>query len=134
MSLMDKLAKKEAEHKEKFGGGFWNPTEGEILEGTVVEMGTEKTQYRNDQAFLKIKTEDDTEVKVFCNAQLESLVADEDVNVKDYIAIKFLGARKSNKTGRTYKNYLLAKETPEPKVEEPKKEKKPKKSVFEKGN
>lgn len=139
MGLMDKLNDKEKEFKEKFGGGIWNPEDGDILEGEVEELGTEKTQYRPDQPYLAVKQEDGKTLKMWCNAQLEGLCVDEDVEVGDMIAIKFLGARESRKTGKTYKNYILAKDnTPRSerevvKVEEkPKKEKPKVKSIFDK--
>lgn len=128
MSLKDKLDTKEKEFKEKFGGSFWNPEEGEILEGRVTELGTEKTQFRNDQPFIVVAGK-----KVWCNALLEGLCTEEDVNVGDVIAIKYLGSRKSTKTGKTYKNYVLAKADKVEQVNENPKETptpKKKKSIF----
>ena len=106
MSMKDKIAEKEREFKDKFGGGFWNPTDGEILEGIVKELGTEVTKFRKDQPYLLVSVEG-KDVKVFCNSQLEALCTEENVEVGNMVAIKYLGSRVSSKTGKTYKNFVL---------------------------
>lgn len=107
--VKEELKKRKDKFQEEFGNGeiWWKPEKDEELRGVVEDLGTEKTQFREDQCFIKINTGEKV-FKVFCNQQLTDAVHEEDVSKGDYIVVQFLGERKSTKTGRTYKNYIMA--------------------------
>lgn len=111
MSLMDKLKEKEQERNKEYSILFWKPQEGEIIEGTIEEIGETITEY-GDSEYVQIPTDDQKKYMVFINSVLKKLVEAEDVKVGDRVAIKYLGLSQSKKTKRKYKDYILVKDDP----------------------
>jgi len=109
---MEKLKEKEEQRNKEYETQFWKPTEGEILEGKVVEMGDTITEY-GDAEYLDIETADGKKYTVFLNSVLRKLVVEEDVKVDDHIAIKYLGLMQSKKKNRKFKDYVLVKDDSE---------------------
>jgi len=89
----------------------WRPqAEGEIIEGTVTEIGKTITE-NGEREFLKMQTEGG-EKMVFLNRSLKKLVSKNMVDEGDRIAIGYVGqvVGTGAHEGKTFKNYMLLKE------------------------
>lgn len=101
-TLTEKLKEKKAKQS-----NVWHPEVGEILEGTVSEMGDTITA-NGDAKYAHIETETG-KVTVFLNSVLQKQFEEEQVEEGDTIAIEFLGMVKSQKGKREYKNFCVVK-------------------------
>jgi hypothetical protein len=110
MSLADKIKEKEQERNKEYDILFWKPVEGDVLMGTVEEMGSTITEH-GDSEYIQIQTDEQKKFMVFLNSVLQKLVEQEDVKTGDRIAIKFLGLVQSRKfKTKKYKDYILVKD------------------------
>jgi DNA helicase TIP49 (TBP-interacting protein) len=109
MKLADKLKEKKREQEKEYDVIFWKPTEGEIIEGTVEDIGTTITEH-GDSDYVQIETEDGKKYMIFVNGYLKRLLEEEEVEKGDYIAIEFTGYVQSKKyKTRKFKSYVLVK-------------------------
>lgn len=109
--LLEKLKEKEQERQNHsdYSVIIWKPEKGEVLEGTVDEIGHTITDY-GDADFISLTTDDEQKYMIFLNSVLSRLVDEEDVRPGDRIAIKYIGMKQSKKSNKKYKDYLLVKD------------------------
>lgn len=113
MKLSEKLREKEKEQDKVYDVLYWKPSEGDVLEGTVTDIGTTITAH-GDSDFVQVETDEKKKFMVFCNGLLKRLLDEEEVKKGDYIAIRFKGFVQSKKSKtKRYRNYILVKDDPE---------------------
>ncbi|MGO9016674.1 MAG: hypothetical protein ACLQF0_17065 [Dissulfurispiraceae bacterium] len=105
---MSAISEKLAAKKERLNE-HWNPAVGDVLEGTVAEIGETPTANSGGGAmYARIQT-DSGKRTVFINSVLEKQFDEEGIEEGSVIAIEFLGLVKSRKSNQEYKNYVVVK-------------------------
>jgi hypothetical protein len=106
--LLEKL--KEKEKTNNYAVKYWKPNPGDVIEGTVDDIGTTITSM-GDSNYIQIIDSSGEKHLIFLNSVLKRLANEEDVQKGDRIAIKFTGLVESKKyKNRRFKNYILVKE------------------------
>ena len=109
MSLDQKLKEKEQERQKN--RTIWKPEkEGEILEGKVTQLGRTITPF-GEADFCEIMTSEGQVWTVFLNVVLADRFHEENVQKGDTIAIKFAGMKKSKKGKKTYRDFIVVKDS-----------------------
>jgi len=106
-SLEKKLEEKEKEKAKTKDHQIWEPKEGEILKGKVIKLGKTITSF-GEKEYLEIQTREGQVWTVFVTAVLKDRLEEEKVKEGDTIAIKFLGLKKSKKSRKSYKDFVVA--------------------------
>jgi hypothetical protein len=109
MGLDQRLKEKEQERQKN--RTIWKPEkEGEVLTGKVVQIGKTITPF-GESAYCEISTQDGQVWTVFLNVVLEDRFKEEGVGKGDTIAIKYLGTKRSKKGKKTYRDFIVAKDS-----------------------
>ncbi|MGB9878352.1 MAG: hypothetical protein ACPLGZ_00045 [Candidatus Pelagibacter ubique] len=103
--LREKLEEKKKE-KNQNSAIFWRPNPGDVLEGTVKDIGTTITSF-GESDYIDVITDQNQIVTVWMNSVLKHLIKKEGVRKGDRIAIEFLGVRSSKTKKKGYKDYIL---------------------------
>ena len=115
------MSKKQQEQHKLFGGDieldyadedayppdFNFSQDGEIIEGTVVEIRQIDTQY-GESTVLELSTEERGNVSVWCNVVLQGALKRQNVMPSDFIGIRYNGEKAGN-FPTPYRDYTLRK-------------------------
>ena len=82
----------------------WNPEEGETIQGKLIEI--QKGVGENGGTIYVLEREDKSKISVWDTTVLATKI--KAVNLLDEVRIKYLGYKKSPKSGRDYKDFELA--------------------------
>jgi len=110
MSKLDQRLKEKEQERARVRT-IWKPEkEGEILEGKVTQLGRTITPF-GESPYCEIATQDGQVWTVFMNVVLADRFKEENVQKGDTIAIKFAGMKKSKKGKKTYRDFVVAKDS-----------------------
>ncbi|WP_353685419.1 hypothetical protein [Thermodesulfovibrio sp. 3462-1] len=85
---------------------FWRPIIGDVMEGTVVDIGSVITSL-GESNYIDVMTDTGEIVTIWLNTVLQALVEKEKVKKGDRIAVEYLGVRSKNKK-IAHKEYVIA--------------------------
>lgn len=86
----------------------WQPEAGDTIIGLVTDRRRDNTSLGNEVDVLVIEAEDDNTYAVWCTAKvLVRLIEKNDPHVGDVVAVRYVGLRNSQASGRQYKYYCM---------------------------
>jgi hypothetical protein len=112
-NLEQKLHEKERERMKK--RIIWKPEKEEVLTGKVLVIGKTITPY-GEADYCELATDTGEVFTIFMNAVLSDRFRKENVQVGDLVAIKFLGMKKAKKGKKSYRDFIVAKDSTHPSV------------------